>query len=100
MREYQAVVRVRHQGRDLSKSLDALDAVTGALLDYGATAQLGDGWTEWTMTVRVPTLYDVAATAGRAVRDAYERASWGSTLVRVDAWQVAEWEHARGLTEE
>ncbi|MGW6535204.1 hypothetical protein ACWGBV_03100 [Streptomyces sp. NPDC055051] len=100
MRDYQAVVRVRHQGRDLSKDESALDAVTGALVDYGATAQMADGWTEWTMTVRVPTLFDVAATAGRAVRAAYAEASWGVILVRVDAWQVAEWEHAKGITED
>jgi hypothetical protein len=100
MREYQAVVRVRHQGKNLAETDDTLDAVTGALVDYGATAQMGDGWTEWTMTVRVPTLFDVAATAGRTVRDAYSEGGWGVTVVRVDAWQVAEWEHAKGLTEE
>jgi len=100
MREYQGVVRVRHQGKNLAESPDQLDDVTGALVEYGATAQMGDGWTEWTMTVRVPTLYDVAAVAGRTVRDAYENAGWSVTLVRVDAWQVAEWEHAKGLTDE
>ncbi|MFF0481072.1 hypothetical protein [Streptomyces sp. NPDC004435] len=97
MREYQAVVRVRHQGKNLAADSDALDVVTGALVDYGATAQMADGWTEWTMTVRVPTLFDVAATAGRAVKAAYAEADWGVILVRVDAWQVAEWEHGKGI---
>ncbi|MFE0648532.1 hypothetical protein ACFVZH_08100 [Streptomyces sp. NPDC059534] len=100
MRDYQAVVRVRHQGRNLAEEGAALDIVTGHLVDYGATAHMADGWTEWTMTVRTPTLFDVAAVAGRAVRAAYGEASWGVTLVRVDAWQVAEWEHSKGLTED
>ncbi|MEU9975074.1 hypothetical protein [Streptomyces sp. NPDC051014] len=99
MQEYQAVVRVRHEGRNLAEAGDALDTVTGVLVDYGATAQLAKGWSEWTMTVRVPTLFDVAAVAGRAVRAAYAEAGWGSNIVRVDAWNVAEWEQAKGLTE-
>ncbi len=99
MQEYQAIVRVRHEGRNLAEADDALDAVTGALVDYGATAQLADGWSEWTMTVRVPTLFDVGAVAGRTVRAAYAETGWGANVVRVDAWSVAEWETAKGLTE-
>ncbi len=99
MREYQAVVRVRHQGRNLAEDAEALDTVTGHLVDYGATAQMWDDVTEWTMTVRVPSLWDVAAVAGRTVRAAYAEAAWGVEVVRVDAWQVAEWEQAKGLSE-
>ncbi|MBK3559297.1 hypothetical protein JHN55_22780 [Streptomyces sp. MBT56] len=98
MREYQAVVRVRHRGWNLAEASDQLDAVTGELVDYGATAQMWDDVTEWTMTVRVPSLWDVGAVAGRAVRGAFEAAGWPVEVVRVDAWQVAEWEHAKGLT--
>lgn len=99
MREYQAVVRVRHRGWNLSESPDQLDAVTGELVDYGATAQMWDDVTEWTMTVRVPSLWDVGAVAGRAVRAAFEETGWPVEVVRVDAWQVAEWEQAKGLSE-
>ncbi|MFI8237617.1 hypothetical protein ACIF83_10250 [Streptomyces sp. NPDC085866] len=95
MREYQAVVRVRHPRFDLAVNPDQLDTVTGALVDYGATAQLWPDVSEWTMTVRVPTLYDVAATAGRAVRDAYALVAVDAAIVRVDAWQVAEWDRAQ-----
>ncbi|MCP9207790.1 hypothetical protein [Streptomyces cucumeris] len=93
------MIRVRHQGRNLAECADELDAVTGELVDYGATAQMWDGVTEWTMTVRVPSLWDVAATAGRAVRAAYHKAGWTVSVVRADAWQVAEWENAKGLSE-
>jgi hypothetical protein len=99
MREYQAIVRVRHPRFDLAVNADQLDAVTGALVDYGATAQLWPDVSEWTMTVRVPTLYDVANVAGRAVRDAYALANVDAAVVRVDAWNVAEWEQAEGLSE-
>ncbi|MFF1739610.1 hypothetical protein [Streptomyces mirabilis] len=94
MRDYQAVVRVRHPRFDLAVNSDQLDAVTGALVDYGATAQLWPDVSEWTMTVRVPTLYDVAHSAGRAVQDAYALVSVQASVVRVDAWQVAEWDRA------
>jgi hypothetical protein len=47
----------------------------------------------------VPTLYDVANVAGRAVRDAYALANVDAAVVRVDAWNVAEWEQAKGLSE-
>ncbi|MEV7589715.1 hypothetical protein AB0O42_05520 [Streptomyces sp. NPDC089922] len=97
MQEYQAVVRVRHEGLDLAVTGEALDKVTGALVEYGATAQLWPDVSEWTMTVRVPTLWDVAACAGRLVRTAYFEAGHGVTVVRVDAWAVAEWEQAREL---
>ncbi|MEU8780043.1 hypothetical protein [Streptomyces sp. NPDC048637] len=99
MRDYQAVVRVRHQGLNLAEHPRELDAVTGELVDYGATAQMWDGVTEWTLTVRVPSLWDVAATAGRAVRAAYHSAGWTVNVVRADAWQVTEWEQAKGLGE-
>jgi hypothetical protein len=99
MRDYQAVVRARHHGRNLAESSDVLDTVTGELVDYGATAQMWDDVTEWTMTVRVPSLWDVGAVAGRTVRAAYEGAGWPVEVVRVDAWQVAEWEQAKGLSE-
>jgi hypothetical protein len=99
MRDYQAVVRVRHDGFDLAVNPDQLDAVTAALFDYGATAQLWPDVTEWTMTVRVPTLYDVAATAGRAVRGAYALAGVDASVVRVDAWRVEEWDRAHGGAE-
>jgi hypothetical protein len=99
MREYQAVVRVRHAGLTLAESSGELDTVTGALVEYGATAQLWPDVSEWTMTVRVPTLFDVAAVAGRAVRAAYEAAGHTAELVRVDAWNVAEWANAKGLSE-
>ncbi|MFD6970594.1 hypothetical protein [Streptomyces sp. NPDC059949] len=99
MQEYQAIVRVRHEGLDLAVSDEALDAVTGELVDYGATAQLWPDVSEWTMTVRVPSLWDVAAYAGRAVRTAYFNAGHGVNVVRVDAWNVAEWEQAKGLSD-
>lgn len=99
MREYQAVVRVRHPRFDAAVSADQLDRITGALVDYGATAQLWPDVSEWTMTVRVPTLYDVASYAGRAVRGAYALAEVDAAVVRVDAWNVGEWEQAKGLTE-
>jgi hypothetical protein len=99
MREYQAIVRVRHDRFDLAVNSDALDAVTGALVDYGATAQLWPDVSEWTMTVRVPTLYDVAAVAGREVKRAYALVDVDASIVRVDAWQVAEWEQAKGLSD-
>lgn len=99
MKEYQGIVRVRHAGLDLAVMSDELDIVTGELEEYGATAQLWPDVSEWTMTVRVPSLWDVAAVAGRAVRAAYEKAGHTVSVVRVDAWQVAEWEQAKGLTE-
>lgn len=99
MRDYQAVVRVRHPGNNLAEAVDQLDAVTGELVDYGATARMWDDVTEWTMTVRVPSLWDVGAVAGRTVRGAFVRAGWDVDVVRVDAWQVAEWESAKGLSE-
>jgi hypothetical protein len=99
MRDYQAIVRVRHDRFDLAVNSAALDAVTGALVDYGATAQLWPDVSEWTMTVRVPTLYDVAAVAGREVKRAYALVAVDASIVRVDAWNVAEWEQAKGLTD-
>ncbi|MCB5179525.1 hypothetical protein [Streptomyces antimicrobicus] len=99
MQEYQAIVRVRHEGLDLAVTPDALDTVTGELVDYGATAQFWPGVSEWTMTVRVPSLWDVAAHAGQAVRAAYFSAGHGVHVVRVDAWNVTEWEQARDLSE-
>ncbi|MEV5085619.1 hypothetical protein AB0K74_45265 [Streptomyces sp. NPDC056159] len=100
MRDYQAVIRVRHQGRNLAESPDVLDEVTGALEEFGATALLWPDVTEWTMTVRVPTLWDAGPFAGRQVRDAYHYAGWKDTvIVRADAWQVAEWETARDLSD-
>lgn len=98
MQEYQAVVRVRHPGFDLAVSSDALDTVTGDLVEYGATAQLWPDVSEWTMTVRVPSLWDVAAFAGQAVRGAYGKVEQKASVVRVDAWQVPEWEKARDLS--
>ncbi|MFD3464821.1 hypothetical protein ACFWWM_00335 [Streptomyces sp. NPDC058682] len=98
MQEYQGIVRVRHAGLDLAASPEALDTVTGELVEYGATAQLWPDVSEWTMTVRVPSLWDVAAVAGRAVRGAYEKAGHSASVVRVDAWNVTEWESARGLS--
>ncbi len=94
MQDYQAIVRVRHHGFDLAVNSEALDTVTGALVEHGATAQLWPDVSEWTMTVCVPTLYDVATSAGRAVRAAYALAHVETSLVRVDAWQVAEWDMA------
>jgi hypothetical protein len=47
----------------------------------------------------VPTLYDVAHFAGPAVRNAYALVSVDAAVVRVDAWNVGEWEQAKGLTE-
>jgi hypothetical protein len=99
MREYQAIVRVRHPRFDLAVNAVQLDRVTGALVEYGATAQLWPDVSEWTMTVRVPTLYDVAHSAGHAVRVAYAGAGIDAAVVRVDAWNVGEWEQAKGLTE-
>lgn len=99
MQEYQGIVRVRHAGLDLAVSGEALDTVTGELVEYGATAQLWPDVSEWTMTVRVPSLWDVAAVAGRAVRAAYEKAGHSASVVRVDAWNVTEWEQARGLSD-
>ncbi|MBT2541380.1 hypothetical protein J7E99_11830 [Streptomyces sp. ISL-44] len=99
MQEYQGIVRVRHAGLDLAVSAEALDTVTGELVEYGATAQLWPDVSEWTMTVRVPSLWDVAAVAGRAVRAAYEKAGHSASVVRVDAWNVTEWEQARGLSD-
>lgn len=95
MRDYQAVVRVRHNGFDLAANSEQLDSITGDLLPYGATAQLWPDVTEWTLTVGVPTLWDVAPVAGRTVRDAYASAGVTATVVRVDAWQVEEWDNAR-----
>jgi hypothetical protein len=92
MKDYQAVVRVRHLGFTLAENSEALDVVTGALLEYGATAQLWPDVSEWTMTVRVPTLWDVSAVAGRAVRAAYALADVVALVVRVDAWQTEEWD--------
>lgn len=97
MRDYQAVVRVRHDRFDLAVNPDQLDAITGELVAYGATAQLWPDVSEWTMTVRVLTLWDVAPTAGRAIRAAYDRAGQVASVVRVDAWRVDEWERARDL---
>ncbi|MEV6730548.1 hypothetical protein [Streptomyces sp. NPDC051364] len=99
MQDYQGIVRVRHAGLDLAVSDEALDTVTGELVEYGATAQLWPDVSEWTMTVRVPSLWDVGAVAGRAVRAAYEKAGHSASVVRVDAWNVTEWEQARGLSE-
>jgi hypothetical protein len=99
MQEYQAIVRARHEGHDLAVSSHELDIVTGELEEYGATAQMWPGVTEWTMTVRVPSLWDVAALAGRTVRAAYHHAGWRVNIVRVDAWRVEEWEQARGLSD-
>ena len=99
MREYQAIVRVRHQGVTLAETGDQLDTITGALLGYGATAQLWPDVSEWTLTVRVPTIYDVAHFAGRAVQDAYASAGIPVILVRADAWNVTEWESAKGLSD-
>lgn len=99
MQDYQAVVRVRHDGFDLAVNDEALDAVTGELVEYGATAQFWPDVSEWTLTVRVPSLWDVAAVAGRAVKAAYEKANQKVNVVRVDAWQVAEWEQAKGLSD-
>ncbi|MGW0920400.1 hypothetical protein ACWD3J_15445 [Streptomyces sp. NPDC002755] len=98
MQEYQAVVRVRHRGFDLAVNPSALDTVTGVLGEFGATAQLWPDVSEWTMTVRVPTLWDVAPVAGREVRTAYALASVDAKVVRVDAWNVEEWDtaHAEG----
>jgi hypothetical protein len=94
MQDYQAVVRVRHPGFDLAVSDAELDTITGELLEYGATAQLWPDVSEWTMTVRVPSLWDVASFAGLRVRSAYEKAHQGASVVRVDAWRVDEWEQA------
>ncbi|MGV9815799.1 hypothetical protein ACWDTQ_28305 [Streptomyces cellulosae] len=98
MKDYQAVVRVRHPRFDLAVNPDHLDRVSAELLPYGATAQLWPDVSEWTMTVRVPTLWDVASTAGRAVRAAYTSVGQEATVVRVDAWRVEEWELARELS--
>jgi hypothetical protein len=99
MRDYQAIVRVRHDRFDLAVNADQLDRITGALIEYGATAQLWPDVSEWTLTVRVPTLYDVGHFAGRTVRDAYALVNVPAAVVRVDAWNVGEWEQAKGLTE-
>jgi hypothetical protein len=99
MKDYQGIVRVRHAGLDLAANGEALDAVTSELVDYGATAQLWPDVSEWTLTVRVPSLWDVGAFAGRAVRAAYEKAGHTASVVRVDAWQVDEWANAKGLSE-
>jgi hypothetical protein len=99
MREFQAVVRVEHKGLNLSddEGSTELDTVTGILEPYGATAQLWQDRSEFTMTVRVPSMWDVAATAGRAVRDAFEEAGWTVAVLRVDAWDVEEWDRENSL---
>jgi hypothetical protein len=99
MKHYQGIVRVRHAGLDLAANGDVLDVVTGELVDYGATAQLWPDVSEWTLTVLVPSLWDVGAVAGRVVRAAYEKAGHTVSVVRVDAWQVDEWANAKGLSE-
>jgi hypothetical protein len=99
VQEYQAVVRVRHGGVDLAANDEALNAVTGELLDYGPTAQLWPDLSEWTLTVRVPSLWDVAAYAGRAVRAACEKAGLNAAVVRVDAWNLEEWDAENGVSE-
>jgi hypothetical protein len=94
MREYQAVVRVAHEGVNLSEddAREALDLVTGELLKYSPAAQLWRDRSEFTMTVGVPALWDVAPFAGRSVRDAFKVAGLDVAVVRVDAWLVEEWD--------
>lgn len=94
MREFQAIVRAEHPDLNLSdpEAREMLDGITAALLDYAPTGQLWEGRSEFTMTVRVPSLWDVAATAGRAVREAFHREGRDVSVVRVDAWTVEEWD--------
>jgi hypothetical protein len=94
MREFQAVVRVEHEDLNLSdaEAREMLDGITGELEAYSATAQLWENRSEFTLTVRVPSLWDVAATAGRAVREAFHREGRDVSVVRVDAWTVEEWD--------
>ncbi|MFF4652395.1 hypothetical protein [Streptomyces sp. NPDC001380] len=101
MPEYQAIVRVAHDGRNLSgdSAADALDAVTGDLLRYAPTAQFWDGRTEVTMTVQAPSLGDVAEMASQAVSAAFTHAGWQTRVVRVDAWDVTEWDRTHGVSE-
>ncbi|WP_326827350.1 hypothetical protein [Streptomyces sp. NBC_01751] len=100
MREYQAVVRVRHDGTNLSKAGDQLDTVTGKLVEYGTTGAFWDDVSEFTMTVRVPSLWDVAAFAGRTVRDAFGQTGLDPKVIRVDAWNVAEWDREHGVDDD
>ncbi|MDT0472794.1 hypothetical protein RM863_11720 [Streptomyces sp. DSM 41014] len=94
MQDYQAIVRVRHRGLDLAVNAEALDIVTAALDEHGASAQLWPDVSEWTMTVSAPSVYAVAPVAGRSVQRAYARAGAQASVVRVDAWQAAEWDRA------
>lgn len=99
MREFQAVVRVVHEDLDLSddEARGIFDGITGVLEPYAATAQLWNGRSEFTMTLLVPSLWDVAATAGTTVREAFHREGRAVSVVRVDAWTVEEWDADMGV---
>ncbi|GAA1289487.1 hypothetical protein Psi02_17160 [Planotetraspora silvatica] len=100
MREYQAVVRVAHEGLTLSEddARETLDLVTGELLMYSPAARLWQDRSEFTMTVGVPSLWDVAPFAGRSIRDAFKAAGLDVAVVRVDAWLVEEWDEEQEAT--
>ncbi|MFF3407510.1 hypothetical protein ACFYW8_15155 [Streptomyces sp. NPDC002742] len=100
MPKYQAIVRVAHDGRNLAEdsARDALDTVTGDLLEYAATGRFWDGRTEFTMTVQVPSLRNVSGVAIRIVLAAFAHAGWSVSVLRVDTWDVVEWDQAQGVS--
>ena len=99
---HQAIVRVRHEGINLSNDSErgALDKITERLSRLGATGQLSDGMSEFTLSL--PSATAPADTAQRAVEEvasAFYVAGYGQEfrIVRVDAWDREEWLREKGL---
>ncbi|MFI8890523.1 hypothetical protein [Streptomyces paradoxus] len=82
----------------------ALDAITGRLVAFGATGQLLPGRSEFTLSIAsVDRPARAASVAEAEVRAAFVSAWFGSRvwrIVRVDVWERAEWLAEQGLSED
>ncbi|MDG9711146.1 hypothetical protein [Streptomyces sp. DH10] len=82
----------------------ALDAITGRLVAFGATGQFWLGRSEFTLSITgVDRPARAAGIAEGEVRAAFVAAWFGSRvwhIVRVDVWERGEWLAEQGLSED
>ncbi|MFF7234150.1 hypothetical protein [Streptomyces sioyaensis] len=101
---FQAVVRVRHEGVNLAseEAREALDRITERLSRFGATGQLSEGVSEFTLSLPAYAIPGASQSAAQHVEGAFLGAGYGRRfhVVRVDAWEREEWLREQGLEAE